>query len=388
MHLSRTLIDSHIHFCDHYRLDQLSRYCRKIGADRIAVLSLPVRRRINFNPEVLVAKAHFPRNFYALGSFDLSTLLDVERNDAPKRSRTTEPLDLAAQVRELWRLGCDGLKIFSGKSTFQRQLGLRLDGPIFLAALRQAERLGLTAVIHVADPPVFWMEGHSPGFKPPFWEVDDRGEGVPLPGYEELQEQALALLETCPDLRVVFPHLLMMAHDLDRLGGILERHRHVWIDLAPGLYFYGELNRNRRTSREFFHAFRNRILFGSDGMWFASRFTDIPYSGFRDNLHRSEYLLRYLQTEDEMDNPFVPGRRERPVVKGLGLEQEVLDAVCGENFFEAFSSSPRPIDSNACLAYIRKFQSQLAVSGADVFDRGALEDAYAAFEAAPGVATR
>ena len=380
MHWSKVLIDSHIHFCDHYRLDQLVRYCRNIGAERIAVLSLPLRRRINFNPEVLLAKAYFPRKYYALGSFDFSALSD----GGPEQDRAAATIDLAAQVRRLWRLGCDGLKIFAGKPTFQRQLGLRLDGPLFLAGFRQAERLGLTAVVHVADPPVFWTGASGPGFRPPLWQTGDRRQGEALPGYEQLQGQALAVLEACPDLRVVFPHLLMMAHDLDRLGCILERHRNVWIDLAPGLYFYGELNRDRRRSREFFHTFRDRILFGSDGMWFAPRFSEITGTGFSHNLQRSQFLLRYLQTEDQMDNPFVPGREERPLVKGLGLKRETLDAICGTSFLAAFSRSPRPIDRGGCLAYIREFQSKLAAGGAEASDRGTVRDAYAAFAAAPG----
>ena len=55
--MKTTLIDSHIHFSDRSLLAELERYCREIGAEKVCVLSLPTQERINFNPEVLFAKA-------------------------------------------------------------------------------------------------------------------------------------------------------------------------------------------------------------------------------------------------------------------------------------------------------------------------------------------
>ncbi|UCF97396.1 MAG: amidohydrolase family protein [Spirochaetaceae bacterium] len=356
----RTLIDSHIHFCDHTRLVELERYCGEIGADRICVLSLPVKERINFNPEALLAKVHFGERCYALGSFDFSAIF----YDAH------EPLDLADQVRRLWRLGFDGLKIFAGKPSFQRQLGLKLDDPPFLEALREAERLNLPVLMHVADPPVFWPEANG--------SVEAR----PLPGYEELQRQALAVLESCPALPVIFPHLLMMAHDLDRLARILQAHRNAHLDLAPGLYFYGDLDRSRGDAREFFHTFRERILFGSDGFWFTRTFSAIPYADYADNLRRSEFLLGFLGTAEQMDNPFPPTRPARPRVRGLALETEVLDRICRENFRRLYPPSPRRINRDACLEYAGELRDGLAAVGTSAVDRDALRTVYRELEAA------
>ena len=72
--MPQSLIDSHIHFSSHDRLSELTRYCREIGAEKICVLSLPVKPRINFNPEVLFAKTHLGPTCYGLASFDYAPL--------------------------------------------------------------------------------------------------------------------------------------------------------------------------------------------------------------------------------------------------------------------------------------------------------------------------
>ncbi len=159
-------------------------------------------------------------------------------------------LDLAGQVRKLRHLGFEGLKVFAGKPSFQGQLDLKLSDPVFVSAFKEAERLGLKVLIQVADPPVFWSSEGVSGYNRPLWAGSngEKTEANPLHGYEELQNQALTISEACPDLTVIFPQLLMMAHDLPRFSRILETHDHAYLDLAPGLYFYGELDRDRQAA--------------------------------------------------------------------------------------------------------------------------------------------
>ncbi len=379
--MKTTLIDSHIHFSASLRLAELERYCRKIGAEKVCVLSLPTKERINFNPEVLFAKARLGDRCYGLGSFDFSEVFYPEAV-----SKAQGSLDLAGQVELFHHLGFDGLKVFAGKPTFQRQLGLKLTDPVFLTALRQAERLGLPALIHIADPPVFWSTGGMPGYNRPLWGggSGDVKEVKPLPAYEELQSQALTVLEACPDLPVIFPHLLMMAHDLPRLSRILETHGNAYLDLAPGLYFYGELDTDRQGAREFFVKFRDRILFGSDGFWFAEHFPGLPYARYSDNLHRSEFLLRFFETEEEMDNPFEPTRQTRPRLQGLGLDRGTLDAVYRGNFLRLYGESPRKLNPLAGLEYVHSFIDRLCALGADPANRRAVEALYGELQTTPG----
>jgi hypothetical protein len=361
--MPRSLVDSHIHFSSHERLEELLRYRGEIGAEKLCLLSLPVKPRINFNPEVLYAKAHLGPHCYGLASFDYSSLL---YGGGPEGGSGVDSLDLEAQVERFRELGFDGVKIFLGKPSFQSELGLKLDDPEVLAGLKRAESLEMPVLIHIADPLIFWSYRDIPGFIPPGWEqaVSSGGGAGGIPDYEELQRQAAAVLRACPDLTVIFPHLLSMGQDIPRLGSILKSYPRAYLDLAPGLYFYYELDRQRDEAREFFTRFAGRILFGTDAFWFPRWFTEFPYASVEDNLARARYLLRFLGTEEELDNPFVPSRRIQETVRGLGLERDTVETMCIDSFQAIYPPEPRLVDPGACRAYLQGFGDRLASLGA------------------------
>jgi predicted TIM-barrel fold metal-dependent hydrolase len=370
--MPQSLIDSHIHFCSHDRLSELQRYRPEIGAEKICVLSLPVKRRINFNPEILFAKAHLGSNCYGLASFDYSPLFyprsrDPGRSGGAGAGGDRADLDLPGQVERFRELGFDGLKIFLGKPSFQRELGLKLNDSEVLEALKRAESLQMPVLIHIADPLIFWSYQSIPGFIPPGWEqaVKSGGGSGGIPSYEELQQQAVEVLEACPDLTVIFPHLLSMGQDLSRLAGILEKYPRVYLDLAPGLYFYYELDRQRNEAREFFARFAKRILFGTDAFWFPDWFSEFPRASVEDNLKRGRHLLRFLASEKQLDNPFVPTRRIQKQVRGLGLGFDIMRRIRAENFLELYPPAPRELDPDACLGYLDDFMEQLTASQAE-----------------------
>jgi predicted TIM-barrel fold metal-dependent hydrolase len=370
--MPQSLIDSHIHFCSHDRLSELQRYRPEIGAEKICVLSLPVKRRINFNPEILFAKAHLGSNCYGLASFDYSPLF-YPRSRGPGRSGGAgaggdrADLDLPGQVERFRELGFDGLKIFLGKPSFQRELGLKLNDSEVLEALKRAESLQMPVLIHIADPLIFWSYQSVPGFIPPGWEqaVKSGGGSGGIPSYEELQRQGVEVLEACPDLTVIFPHLLSMGQDLSRLAGILAKYPRVYLDLAPGLYFYYELDRQRNEAREFFARFAKRILFGTDAFWFPDWFSEFPRASVEDNLKRGRHLLRFLASEKQLDNPFVPTRRIQKQVRGLGLDPDIMRRIRAENFLELYPPAPQELDPDACLGYLDDFMEQLTASQAE-----------------------
>jgi len=370
--MPQSLIDSHIHFCSHDLLSELQRYRPEIGAEKICVLSLPVKRRINFNPEILFAKAHLGSNCYGLASFDYSPLFyprsrDPGRSGGAGAGGDRADLDLPGQVERFRELGFDGLKIFLGKPSFQRELGLKLNDSEVLEALKRAESLQMPVLIHIADPLIFWSYQSIPGFIPPGWEqaVKSGGGSGGIPSYEELQRQGVEVLEACPDLTVIFPHLLSMGQDLSRLAGILEKYPRVYLDLAPGLYFYYELDRQRNEAREFFARFAKRILFGTDAFWFPDWFSEFPRASVEDNLKRGRHLLRFLASEKQLDNPFVPTRRIQKQVRGLGLDPDIMRRIRAENFLELYPPAPRELDHDACLGYLDDFMEQLTASQAE-----------------------
>jgi predicted TIM-barrel fold metal-dependent hydrolase len=365
--MPQSLTDSHIHFSSHERLGELELYCRELGAQKICLLSLPLKQRINFNPEVLFAKAHMGSTCHGLASFDYSPLFSGISGAEPGGTGNPEPaaLDLPGQVEKFRELGFDGLKIFLGKPSFQSQLGLRLDDPQLIETFKRAESLEMPVLIHVADPLIFWSYESVPGFIPPGWEQALAEGGGGIPAYEDLQTQALEVLRACPDLTVIFPHLLSMGQDIPRLAGILETYPGAYLDLAPGLYFYHELDRQREAAREFFTRFRQRILFGTDAFWFPRWFTEFPYASVQDNLNRARHLLGFLETEEIFDNPFVPTKRIQKQVRGLGLDAEVMSRICVTNFMELYPIAPRRVQPEACRGYLDEFLDRLRAVTAD-----------------------
>ncbi|NBC28790.1 MAG: amidohydrolase family protein, partial [Spirochaetes bacterium] len=313
------LADSHVHFSDHRQLDGFKAYLSRFAMASVGVVSLPDFERMNFNPEALFAKLSLPETVFAFGGLDYSALLhDV----------VDEELDLAAQVRELHGLGFDGIKLWAGKPHFQARTGLRLDGIELAAAFREAGRRGMPVVVHVADPPIFW-EGIAGGINE---ELGIRYDRPGIPSFESLQEQAARISAAHPETTFIFAHLLFRAGDIGSLSQFMEEHPNALVDLAPGLYFYADLSQRREEALSFFSTFRERVLFGTDGFWFAEHMDHLPRRSLSENAQATERLLRFLTTEERFDNPFAPTRETVPEVVSLGLPSEVTTAICRNSF--------------------------------------------------------
>jgi predicted TIM-barrel fold metal-dependent hydrolase len=258
------------------------------------------------------------------------------------------------------------LKIFLGKPSFQSELGIKLNDSLVLEGLKRAESLGMPVLIHIADPLIFWSHESVPGFIPPGWQqATKRGGAGGIPSYEELQHQALEVLRACPDLTIIFPHLLCMGQDLSRLADILETYPRVYLDLAPGLYFFYELDRQRTAARDFFSGYRDRILFGTDAFWFPEWFREFPHATVQDNLDRGRNLLHFLAGEEQLANPFVPMQQIQKHVRGLGLEADIMRKICHNNFLDIYPDSPRKIEPESCLGYIDNFLDRLGAVGTE-----------------------
>lgn len=348
-------IDGHIHFSHISRINELSEYMHILDLDAVGIVSLPDPRRINYNPEAFAAKARRPGQCFVFGGLDYAR-------------------ELAPQVAELHALGADGLKLWDGKPSYQAHTGLAVDSPELLAVYREAGRLGMPIVQHVADPPVFWR-GASGGMNR---EVGIAYDSPGIPGFEELIRQAEHAVSAVPECRFILAHLVFLAGDLDRLDGMLDGHANLSVDLAPGLYFFGELAARPDDARAFFEKHAGRIIFGTDGFWFPETQTGLPRGGLERNLDGARRLVTFLESLEEMENPFEPGRADQPVVRGLGLAAgkaggagnpggaggprpvtDTLGAVYADAFTALLGAEPRPLDRERVGAYLREFETQL-----------------------------
>lgn len=356
--MNKKLFDAHIHFSSHYRYTEFEQCEHGRNVARWAIVSLPDKRRINFNPEALYAKMRRPAQCYALLSFDYSAVWDGYADTAP---------DFAGQLDELVKLGIDGLKLWDGKPSFQADTGIAPDSPLFDAAFAAAAAHRLPVTLHVADPPIFWRQhaeaSGERGVSAPGVAAEGYDESVP--SYEELLAQAERLVARHRQLTVIFPHLLFLAGDLGRLARFLDSYQNAYLDLSPGLYFYPALSAQRDEARRFFSDYAERILLGTDGFWFGPEVPWLPQSAAEANVKRLTFLLSFLSSDEGLPNPFGPAQRNISEVQGLNLSETTLAPILAGNAKRLFGVPPRALDRAALLSYCTRFLERLRQTEAD-----------------------
>jgi len=329
--MHRKIIDSHVHLGDTGRFADLEAYRDALPFEGMVLISLPDTERVNFNAEILAYKKRHPSRTYILGEFDYRTF-------APP---------LVDQLRGLYRAGFDGLKLILGKPAFSHKFGIHLKESRFRDVFKASSEefpSPFPILVHVGDPLYFWDTSRVSTPEPPPWSY-----GPEVAPFEEWILLAEELVDSFPRTVIIFPHLLFLAHDLDRLQRILHSRKGVYTDLAPGNYFYRDLATQKNRAREFFSRCRDRILFGSDGFFFHPSYRELPYTDLRGNLDRSARLIQFLESSLPFSNPFAPTFTKNPLVEGLDLlsqlpeGEEILAKIYRENVLSVFGSHPRPL---------------------------------------------
>lgn len=391
-------VDSHVHIGDADRIEELKRYVQLLGLERIGCISLPTvgadaavptgevassggslsaagrsgspegsgaadsggmagtgaaagssvlgpaGRLINFNPEVLLSVHALPGVADGFGSFDNRALLGLGGAWAP-----------AAQVAAMHEAGFAGIKMWEGKPDLQAALGIILDDPRLIEAYQEAGRRDMPVLIHVADPQLFWKRGGGP------WSY----VGRPVPSFDELLRQAEAVCELAPETTFIFPHLLFLADEPSRMGRFLAEHPNALLDLAPGNYFYPALGaaasvtlpaapKRWEEAIRFFEAQAPRIMLGSDSFFLPRDLALLPGTPLTDNLERYLRLRRFLGSQDCFATPYGATAEEAPLIRGLGLRDELLRGIGGGNYMQLMGPPRRP-DPKAAERYLEQW---------------------------------
>ena len=226
----------------------------------------------------------------------------------------------AERLRRSVAAGARGLKIWKtlGMSVRDRTGALVAIDDSRLAPLwRAAEELRVPVLIHVADPVAFFqpLDRRNERFdelrRHPEWH---RPPGA-SPSHAALVAAFGRVLERHPGTTFVAAHLAALAHDLDRLSSLLDRHRNLHVDISASI---NELGRRPATARRFFEGHSDRIVFGSD----------LPPSvqGYMP-------FLRFLETDDD-DFSYSAARvptQGRWRISGINLKDDVLERVYTAN---------------------------------------------------------
>ena len=127
---------------------------------------------------------------------------------------------------------------------------LRLDAPHRRAAMDEAAALGMSFMVHVADPDTWFATRYA----------DTSRYGTKRSHYEPLER----LLAIYP-IPWIAAHLGGWPEDLAFLSGLLARHANPRLDASATKWTVREVSKHpRELVRAFMERWRGRILFGSD----------------------------------------------------------------------------------------------------------------------------
>ncbi len=155
----------------------------------------------------------------------------------------------------LWRLAraqALGVRIvkFWFSSEFCAQKRLRLDDARLTLIFESMEVRGLIALVHVADPDVWFRRVYT----------DRELYGTKEEQYPQLE----TVLERHRRLRVIAAHMAGDPEHLDHLQELLDRHPNLYLDTSSTRWMVRELGRQREAARAFICRNADRILFGTD----------------------------------------------------------------------------------------------------------------------------
>lgn len=338
------LFDFHVHGGDVRRVDEIREYIREEELGGLVLLSMPLSgisgvpgapeaapEAANLNRAVLESKRLLNGmtgdggqdrdgpQVYSFGSLDNRPLLQGgEEIWEPER-----------QVAAMAEAGFDGLKLWEGKPELAEVLHLMPDDRRLAEACREAGKLNLPVLFHIADPPEFWNS-----------KIRVRNR---QPSFDALIDAAARLCSAAPNTDFVFPHLLFLAGNLKRAGAFLEDSPNAFFDLAPGNYFYGPLSEHPDRSAAFFAEYSRRILFGTDSFFFPENFDIFPGETLEGNRRRCSRLREFLGSSRTVENPYPRASAEHRKVRGLELPDSTLSAIFAENAKRLLPEAPREV---------------------------------------------
>ncbi len=235
----------------------------------------------------------------------------------------------AERLRDAVTRGARGLKVWKLLGLRARDVTGRVvavDDPRLDPLWSTAAELGIPVLIHIADPIAFFepLDGANERWEEltahpdwHFWptrasrDADDRA----FPPFADILASFDRMVGRHPRTTFIGAHVASASEDLALVGGLLDAHPNLSVDIAARL---AELGRQPYTARSFFLRYADRILFGVD-------MAPDP------DLYRIHY--RWLETYDESfdySTDDVPGQG-RWQIHGIGLPDDVLRKVYRDN---------------------------------------------------------
>jgi predicted TIM-barrel fold metal-dependent hydrolase len=307
------VVDAHVHFRGREPVFHFNRILELVNYEQANILT-------GWDSTSLDRKREEPTRFFTFGMIPH----DPEKLVAGDGAYRVELLE------QLVARGYDGVKMMEGKPAWRQKFKTpAIDHDYFRPFWEKAADIDVPITMHMADPLDYWWKSHPNSYRD-------------LEPQEECFRQTEAVLQRHPNLRIAFAHFLFMGPQLDRLGDLFARFPQMRVDMAIGDEFLYYLSENPEKARDFFVAWADRVLYGTD-------ISD--HNSLRLAHAKAEMLRRFLETDETFTslrdeaygNPPEPGSNGRTELHGLALPVDVLEKVLARNF-EAFAgATPKPL---------------------------------------------
>ncbi len=319
------IIDAHVHLTMAYSMqDSLKNFratMEQRGYDRMVFMAYSESSDNHGDPlnglKALWYKLQIP-NTYACGCL-------VHRHN---EHDTAEGYRNQAEC--MWDMGFDGMKMLEGKPQQRKDLGHRLDDPIFDAYYGFLEESGMPLTLHLADPSYFWDRDKIPeAAVKRGWFC---GDGT-YPTYEQFYEEMFGILTKFPKIKLTLAHFGFMSWHKDWAERFLGDYENTCLDLTPGGEMFAGFSADPAYWREFFLKNRRRIYFGTDTYNDFSS-TDQPGNSYG----RMQLVRTFLETGTDFTWPTVPG-----TLHPFALPEDVLWDIYRNNALRRFGDIPRRV---------------------------------------------
>ena len=213
-------------------------------------------------------------------------------------------------VKAAARAGCHCIK-FWYKPEFNERAGVYFNDPRLDAVFEAMVDLGLPALVHIADPDIWWQHHyHDTSRFEPKWST-----------YRQLTQT----LARFPSLRVMAAHMGGWPENLPRLDEMLDQYRNLYLDTSGTKWIARELSHQAESARSFVIRRADRLLFGSDLVAFDN--ADFEHHCSRYWVHRHLY-----EKAEPIRSPIADPDANGPVfVAGLNLPDAVLSRLYRQN---------------------------------------------------------
>ncbi|MSR44054.1 MAG: hypothetical protein EXS15_01675 [Phycisphaerales bacterium] len=210
---------------------------------------------------------------------------------------------------------------------------MRLDNPVRIEAMQTAFDLGMTFMVHVADPNTWFATRYA----------DASRYGTKASQYEPLE----IVLDRFP-ARWIAAHMGGWPEDLEFLSGLLTRHANLVLDTSATKWMIREVSRHEPSVvGDFFARWSGRLMFGSDIVTSDEHLSDASTVHEMDakahsrasafDLYASRYwALRTLWETNwtgaspiadpdlAMVDPAAFAPKDSPALRGIALPQSIL----------------------------------------------------------------